>query len=54
MLLIEMKVDGGKVSDVQNQAFQKLFFLGHQIKLAYGHDQAIRFVQLLLSVAVKS
>jgi hypothetical protein len=52
-VLIEMKADGGKLSAVQDETIQGLSQLDHPVKIAYGHDQAIRFVQLLLSVAVK-
>jgi len=51
-LLIEMKADGGKLSPAQKQAAMHFAELGHPVKIVYGHEQLIRYVQFHLSVNV--
>lgn len=50
MLLIEMKVEGGKLSSEQDQAILFLQELDHPVHIVWNHVQAINLVQLYLSV----
>lgn len=45
-LLIEMKVEGGKLSPAQEQAILEFTELEHPVFIAWNHVQAIKHVQL--------
>jgi VRR-NUC domain-containing protein len=51
-LLIEMKADGGKMSPKQQQVAIEFAELDHPVKIVYGHEQLIRYVQYYMAVNV--
>jgi VRR-NUC domain-containing protein len=52
-LLIEMKADGGKLSELQREKIQRLTALDHPVQVLFGHDAAIRCVEIFFAWPVK-